>query len=201
MDRYGDHAVKCSLGPCVAARHAGMRQVTADACTRAGYATLQEQAVPEFPLRTRYRDGVQVTEEAFLDVEAFHHAVCGDILIDVSFRLPTAKHCIKAAAATPGAATLKAVEDKLRRYPTTRGRAVTTAAMEAWGRLGDEFDEQLNELARAAATRQRERAELPTSWGNRWRQQLSTIAASSVAKCIRLSSHRDDLGALLSWPL
>ena len=89
--------------------------------------------------------------------------------------------------------------DKTKRYPPTRGRAVTPAVMEAWGRLGPTFEGLIDELAAAAATRQRERGEPAVSWGSRWRFQLSTLAASAVARAVRLSSLRDALGSLQPW--
>ena len=52
----------CHYGPCMNARHAGLRQLVSDACQKAGYATLQEQLVPEFPTHRRMRDGVMVEE-------------------------------------------------------------------------------------------------------------------------------------------
>ena len=86
--------------------------------------------MPEFPKHKRRRGGEMAEEDAVLDVEAFHRVA--HVLIDVSFRLPTAQHCAAAVAYTDAAAASARETDKWKRYPATRGRSVTPAIMASY---------------------------------------------------------------------
>ena len=57
LDVWGDHCVMCNTGPFISARHARLNNTLAQASRDSGYAALMEQAVPEFGLRRRQRNG------------------------------------------------------------------------------------------------------------------------------------------------
>ena len=73
MDVYGDHATTCNVGACVIQRHAVARRVCRDIGKASGFATFEEQAIPEFglwPRKRRQPDGSMLSkaEEAKVDV-------------------------------------------------------------------------------------------------------------------------------------
>ena len=203
LDVYGDHAVTCNVGPHLSYRHAAINDILKQAGKDAGYAALLEQVVPELGLRRRLRSGVEVLEEARLDVELFGHPYAADRLLDGTVRHPAAEHVLAKAAREVGAAARCGVATKEKRYPTRAGKAVTACAMETWGYIDDGLDALLAELAVLAAQRQKDRGVQPTRWRLRWRTLLSISVAMSCGKAIlaSLPSHAKPCCVLQLRPL
>ena len=184
LDRFGDHAVTCNIGPHVFARHAAVNELLAQAGREAGYAGLLEQVVPELGLRQRKRDGRIVLEEARLDVDLFGHATAPDRLLDATVRHPAAAHILRKAARMVGAAAAEGVDAKTKRYPPRAGKSVIACAVETWGHVHGDLHALLADLGVLAAQRQRDRGVQPTRWLARWRTQLSIQLALQVSKAI-----------------
>ena len=68
---------------------------------------------------------------------------------------------VRKASIASGAALQQAEEDKLRRYPPSGGRCVTTCAIETWGRPSAGLSAVLTDLELSARLRQNERGQTP----------------------------------------
>ena len=187
LDRYGDHATTCNCGPYISARHAAVNDILAQAGRDAGYAALLEQVVPELGLRKRKRDGRIIFEEARLDVELFGHPTAPDRLLDGTVRHPAARHIVRKAALSVGAAAKDGVETKEKRYPPRAGKSVIPCAVETWGHVDAKLDGLLADLAVLASQRQIDRGVQPTKWLSRWRTQISLQLAMSISKAILMA--------------
>ena len=187
LDRFGDHAAACQVGPYVAARHSALNAVLAQTGKEAGYAALLEQVVPELGLKKRRRGGQIVQEEAVLDIGLFGHPTAPDRLLDGTVRHPCASHMVRDAATRAGAAAAEGVACKEKRYPTRAGKAVWACAAETWGFIDPGLDRLLKELAVLAAQRQRDRGMVPTRWHARWRTQVSLQMALHLAKALLMA--------------
>ena len=161
-----------------------MNNILAQASRDAGYAALMEQAVPEFGLRKRQRNGREVDEEAILDFELFGHAVAPDRLLDGTVRHPAASQVVARSATELGAAASEGAECKEKRYPPTAGKAVLPCAVETWGYADARVEALFEELAALASQRQRDRGLLPGRWRARWRTQLSVGLAMDIGKAL-----------------
>ena len=135
-----------------------------------------EAYVPEFS---------QGGRAAFLDVWGFGHAELQDVLIDVTHRHPMKVDSQPRAAKEPGHCCKQAAADKEQRYPARGGRRVTTACVEAWGRLSAEAEELLVHAAGVAARNDRRRGRNATSRLSTWRARLDAVTQRGVALALR----------------
>ena len=108
----------------------------------------------------------------------------GQARTDATIRHPLAKKYMRGAASRDGFANEKASEDKQRRYPDKAGLHVITASVETFGRLGEEFEALLTQLAATARQRQGQQGIPHTRWLHKWRCALSTILARGTAKAL-----------------
>jgi len=122
--------------------------------------------------------------DAFLDVWGFGKTGVTDLLVDVTIRHEAAERYAERGLADPEAAARQAVRDKMRRYPPTGGRNVTTFMAGGWGRLGSEAETLLTTLAGVAAEDDRRRGRAPAGRLSKWRARFDGILQRGVAACI-----------------
>ena len=111
------------------------------------------------------------------------------LIIDVTVRHPVAKKYMPMAARQDGYALSQAVKDKKKRYPDKSGLRVTVAAVESFGRLGDEFSALINDLSFAARQWQWSRGLQASPWSKKWRGSISAVLARGTAKAIKEALH------------
>ena len=90
----------------------------------------------------------------------------------------------RSAATDDGHACRVAAKDKQRRYPESGGLKVCTCAVEAYGRIGEQFLEVLASLDLKAHQEDIARNVPTTRWFSRWLDQLSCGVARGVARSI-----------------
>ncbi len=141
----------CPHGGWPIKRHHAIRNMLADVCAEADdMAVHKEQAVPKW---------TTTTTTAILDLVLA--AECGQTLaVDVVVTHPVSSHNLTQAGAKDGAAACKAERRKHIRYP---GPGLTAAALEVYGRPGEELQGFVR--ARAGAMPEPERAVfVQTAW-------------------------------------
>ena len=95
---------------------------------------------------------------------------------------------MKDAARSDGAAAAKGEEDNQVRYLARNGLRVTTFAVETFGRLGQEAEVVLTELAAAVRRRNLSRG-LPAGCPlRRWRARISGLVARGFARTLRAAA-------------
>ena len=122
--------------------------------------------------------------DAFLDVWGFGKTGVTDLLVDVTIRHEAAERYAERGLADPEAAARQAVRDKMRRYPPTGGRNVTTFMAGGWGRLGSEAETLLTTLAGVAAEDDRRRGRAPAGRLSKSRARFDGILWRGVTACI-----------------
>ena len=143
MNPLPDHAVTCPRGPLRNILHNQVSDEVAAVVEECGARARREAFVAEFTAATGH--------DAFLDVWGFGKTGVTDLLVDVTIRHEAAERYAERGLADPEAAARQAVRDKMRRYPPTGGRNVTTFMAGGWGRLGSEAETLLTTLAGVAA--------------------------------------------------
>ena len=124
--------------------------------------------------------------DAWLDVWAFGGMHLPELIIDVTIRYPMVQRYQPSASHQPGAAAAAAEKDKQQRYPPAHGRAVTPFAMETWGRLGQDAEELLQNMAAEATRYARRHGHTVTAGAflKRWRATLDACLQRSVAAAL-----------------
>ena len=168
----GEHAVTCKCGGTPYFAHSQGCNILLRAAIRAGYQSRREQIVPE--LATPACSAPQ------LDVEGWSTSVQSRLLIDFSIRHPTA-----ARYSAGQCATIVAGREKEVHYGSRQGLRVRTAAMESYGRHGEDLGALLEQLADLARQRDLAFGLAPTRWLRKWRAQLSLVAARMVGRAIQ----------------
>ena len=81
-----------------------------------------------------------------MDVVA-HFPTGEEFLLDASIRNPLALRYATAAFSTAGFAADSGEQDKLTRYPTTKGKSVIPCVIESFGRIGTRFISLIDHIA------------------------------------------------------
>ena len=121
------------------------------------------------------------------------------LTFDATVRCPTARSYLESAApgrssaSHDGYACEVAASDKARRYPEQDGLKVQTCAVEAYGRIGDDFLEALAHLDHRAHQEDIARNLPTTRWFPRWLDHISCGVARGVAR-----SMADALGMVIA---
>jgi hypothetical protein len=152
-------------------RHDTLADIYTDILEEVGAVARREVFVHEFSR----------TEEAWLDVWAYGIPELADLLLDVTVRHPNSSRYLPAAAQVHGSAAAKAEEEKLKKYPASRGRVVWPVAHETWGRLGEQAELLLSVCAAVAARRAYRRGRATGNCLRRWRAQLDAALHRGVA--------------------
>ena len=128
-----------------------------------------------------------------LDIWAFGTPDVSDLLVDITITHPFCASQQPVASMVAGSVASSAEERKWRRYPAAGGRAVVPFAVETLGRLGDEAEMLLEQLAAAACRRASLRGRVCPASGylKRWRASLDVITQRGVA--MSLASAYDGL--------
>ena len=171
-DPHGHHAVTCKCGGAPYCAHSQGANVLLKASINAGYQSRREQVVPE--LATAKCQAPQ------LDVEGWSTFSLNRLLIDFSIRHPGAAHY-----SIGQDATVVAGREKQGHYGCRQGLQVRAAAMETYGRFGEELTALLDQLADLARQRDLQHGLPPTKWLRKWRAQLSLVAARLVGRAIQ----------------
>ena len=108
LDRWGDHAVACQIGPWEIGRHNALADLLTDFAGAASCITQREVSVEEFSTPQ---------SQAFLDLEVCQSYWTGPRLVDVTVRHPCAQYNVRRAAREAGAAAKFAEAQKQERYP------------------------------------------------------------------------------------
>ena len=82
-------------------------------------------------------------------------------------------------------ATVVAGREKQDHYGARQGLHVRTAAMEVYGRFGEELTALLDQLADLARQRDLQYGLPPTKWLRKWHAQLSLVTARLVGRAIQ----------------
>ena len=172
VDPHGHHAVTCKCGGAPYCAHSQGANVLLQASVSAGYQSRREQVVPELASAK--------CQAPQLDVEGWSTVGLSRLLIDFSIRHPGA-----ARYSVGQDATVVAGREKQGHYGSRQGLLVRTAAMETYGRLGEECTELLDQLADLARQRDRRHGLPPTKWLHKWRAQLSLVTARLVGRAIQ----------------
>ena len=77
-----------------------------------------------------------------------------------------------------------ATKEKQTRYPDRDGKHITTCAVEAYGRMGEEFLDLLRTLHTKAQQHDKDSGRHPASWLHRWLKQISFALARSSANAL-----------------
>ena len=126
------------------------------AVQKAGYQGRREQVIPEL-----------ASAECLapqLDIEGWSTFGLGSLLIDFSIRHPSASHY-----SIGQCATVVAGREKTAHYGSRQGLSVRCAAMETYGRHGEDLVALLEQLADLARKREIAFGLPPTRWLRRWR--------------------------------
>ena len=170
----GEHAVTCKCGGAPYGAHSQGCHFISGAVQRAGYQSRREQVIPELASA-----GCQAPQ---LDIEGWSTTGLDRLLIDFSIRHPHASHY-----STGQCATVVAGREKADHYGSRQGLTVRTAAMETYGRHGEDLVALLAQLADLARQREIAFGLPPTRWLRRWRAQLSFTVARMVGRAIQTS--------------
>ena len=184
------HCLDCLEAPSRIRLHKGVAVTLADQMRRAQADVALEQAIPELGRWWLDAAGTWQCQDAVMDL-----AVCwpgawmGRTLIDVTVRDPDAQRYQPGAARRPGAAAAKAGEEKEARYPEHHGAKVRTLAYEPLGRLGEEGENLLRDLAADAAAVAADRTAAPALL-RRWRHALEHTLTAGVADAVLRAAGR-----------
>ena len=171
-DPFGEHAIICKCGGAPYCAHSQGANILLEASRKAGYQSRREQVVPE--LATPDCAAPQ------LDVEGWSTLGLPRLLIDFSIRHPHACHYSSGQSAT-----LVAGREKASHYGSRQGLVVRTAAMETYGKHGDDLTALLEQLADLARQRELAYGLPPTRWLRRWRAQLSCAVTRLVGRAVQ----------------
>ena len=171
-DPNGLHAAQCKVGGAPYAAHAEGCHILLGAVTAAGFQGLREQIVPELA-----RPGLLSPQ---LDIEGWGLMGQDRLLIDFTLRHPLASRYSSVPAATSTAAS-----EKQDHYGRTQGLTVRTAALEVYGRHGEELRTLLDYLADLSRHRERSLGLPPSRWLKKWRAQLSSMTAHFLGRAIQ----------------
>mgnify|MGYP000597634931 CR=1 FL=1 len=120
-------------------------------------------------------------QDAFLDVWAYGIAEFPDLLVDLTVRHPTCDAYMPNAAATTGYAAAHAENEKVRRYPPSRGRCVVPLAHETFGRLAPHAEDLMSRCAAVATRLAHRQWRLPPCVLRNWRARLYATLARGIA--------------------
>ena len=120
-------------------------------------------------------------QDAFLDVWAYGIAELPDLLVDITVRHFSCDAHMPHAAATTGYAAAHAENEKLHRYPASRGRCVVPLAHETFGRLGQQAEDLLSRCAAVATRLAHRQGRRPPRMLRNWRARLDATLARGVA--------------------
>ena len=171
-DPHGHHAVICKCGGAPYCAHSQGANVLLGASVKAGYQSRREQVVPELANAK--------CKAPQLDVEGWSTLGLSRLLIDFSIRHPGA-----ARYSAGQDATVVAGREKQDHYGSRQGLQVRTAAMETYGRFGEELTALLDQLADLARQRDLQHGLPPTKWLRKWRVQLSLVTARLVGRAVQ----------------
>ena len=154
-----------------------------------GYGAVTEAYVPSLGFRERRRWSgderkmVTTVEAAVLDCLWLAHSQAPDRIIDVTLRSPLASEIVQAASTSAGTACRAGDRDKLKHY----GPTVTCWAAEAFGRLSETWERDLDRCAILAAENQKEKGWRTTRWAAKWRTRVSHMLARFAAVAVENS--------------
>ena len=171
-DTDGLHAVLCKTGGTPYAAHGQGCDVLLRATQASGYQAKREQIIPELATPT--------CKAPQIDVEGWSLQRHARLLIDFSIRHPHSSHY-----SIGQEATVVASKEKDAHYTGRQGLQVWTAAMETYGRHGNDLADLLAMLADLARQRDRDFGRAPQRWLRKWRIQLSAVAAKLVGRAVQ----------------
>ena len=171
LDPYGDHFATCAIGGGPYRVHNSVVGCLRRFAKQASLVAATEQYVPEL---LRGIPGTAEAEEAKVDLHTWSSMPFPiESWVDVSVRHPWACRYRTRAGQQAGVAAGAADDAKATRHPGKDGVTVTPAAVEAWGRMGEAFEQLLGE------------------WAARW-AHLSDLGSHSVSG--KVSQWRAELG-------
>ena len=141
LDRFGDHAAGCNVGPWRNFRHSSLCDTWSDIFDELGAYVRREALVPE----------MCTSVDAVLDIWAFGITELPDLLADVTVRHPTTDLFMPTASEITGYAAGRGEAAKASRYPPAGGRVVLALAHETYGRLGPAAEDLLLRCVAVAA--------------------------------------------------
>ena len=157
--------------------HDTIKEVVWQACRAAGHFALKEQVVPQWGVwRQRGRGNLdwQYTE-AILDVVSFDPGSLQHLHVDTTVRNSLGKRYLDAGSATtPGVAMSIAARDKEKRYPAGGGMRCTTAAVDQFGYIDEDFLVLLSTLACMASVNDASHGRPRCNWLRKWLRHLSS---------------------------
>ena len=165
--------------------HEGVVETLASFAKEAGGEVRREVVVPEFARWTVDEEGRWVCKQAILDLRILGAAGVSEILVDGTARQPLAERYLEDSCREAGVACRRAEAEKHVRYQDGRGRSVVAAAVEQWGRIGEEAEELMRMLAKAADEWDRARGGGGEGGRlRRWRVRLDAVIQRSLARSV-----------------
>ena len=169
--------MSCNIGAGVTAIHDTLRDLLARAGVAAGFRTLCEQVIPDLASGNR--------QEPRVDVEAWGHSTCANVLLDVTVPDPFAVRYNRSEHKQHVPPTIDAELQKNNEYPRTGDAHVRGVAVDLLGHIGPQLEGLLHEWAALARQRDLAFGVSGRRWIACWRAQISAAVARGVARQVQ----------------